>query len=410
MRSRTAILMLIPLLVSTWVKAQQYSRSVGDKQWETTNHLGNVVATTSDRKLAQTSGSSAVLSAYETDIVSHQDYYPYGMLLEGRAGDDGYRFGFNGMERDDEVKGEGSTVNYTYRLHDTRIGRFFAVDPYVWKFAYYSPYHFSSNSPIISIELEGLESSVKINFAERSVILKKDDFGRFEIAYDQIYGNNYRTLLGSNDPYAVRRAFIDAKMARTDFFPGSEVDVWCADCGSSGEWWTITLPKVKVVRDKEIIITKMIWIDPSPPEYEEVEDTWFDDRHSQQTWDIYGTWQGYTPYTNSDKDVESTVMGAYTYFDESFAKSRGYSRAKINSIDLVIGEGLDVEKYKRAFQKKFGIDDINVSTDSDIVGNYTVKYHFIGYRLIKAGTPGHWEEVQEKKMVKELVSPVEIVE
>ena len=36
-----------------------------------------------------------------------------------------YRYGFQGQERDDEIKGKGNSVNYTYRMHDTRLGRFF---------------------------------------------------------------------------------------------------------------------------------------------------------------------------------------------------------------------------------------------------------------------------------------------
>ena len=70
-----------------------------------------------------------------------------------------YRYGFQGQEKDDEIKGEGNSLNYTFRMHDPRVGRFFAVDPLEKKFPFYSPYQFSSNSPIMSIELEGLESS-----------------------------------------------------------------------------------------------------------------------------------------------------------------------------------------------------------------------------------------------------------
>jgi RHS repeat-associated protein len=40
-----------------------------------------------------------------------------------------YRYGFKGQEKDDEVKGEGNSINYKYRMHDPRIGRFFAIDP-----------------------------------------------------------------------------------------------------------------------------------------------------------------------------------------------------------------------------------------------------------------------------------------
>jgi len=68
-----------------------------------------------------------------------------------------YRYGFQGQEMDDEVKGEGNSVNYKYRMHDPRVGRFFAVDPLASSYPYNSPYAFSENSTIAFIELEGLE-------------------------------------------------------------------------------------------------------------------------------------------------------------------------------------------------------------------------------------------------------------
>jgi RHS repeat-associated protein len=69
-----------------------------------------------------------------------------------------YRYGFQNQEKDDEVKGEGNSVNYKYRMHDPRLGRFFAVDPLTKDYPHYSPYSFSGNIVIHNIELEGLEN------------------------------------------------------------------------------------------------------------------------------------------------------------------------------------------------------------------------------------------------------------
>jgi RHS repeat-associated protein len=71
-----------------------------------------------------------------------------------------YRYGFQGQEKDDELKGEGNSLNYTFRMHDPRVGRFFAVDPLFKKYAYNSVYAFSENRVIDSLELEGLESVI----------------------------------------------------------------------------------------------------------------------------------------------------------------------------------------------------------------------------------------------------------
>jgi len=68
-----------------------------------------------------------------------------------------YRYGFQGQEKDDEIKGEGNSVNYKYRMHDPRIGRFFSLDPLAPEYPHNSPYAFSENRVIDGVELEGLE-------------------------------------------------------------------------------------------------------------------------------------------------------------------------------------------------------------------------------------------------------------
>ena len=41
----------------------------------------------------------------------------------------GYRFGFNGKENDNEIKGEGNQQDYGMRVYDPRLGKFLSVDP-----------------------------------------------------------------------------------------------------------------------------------------------------------------------------------------------------------------------------------------------------------------------------------------
>jgi RHS repeat-associated protein len=68
-----------------------------------------------------------------------------------------YKYGFQGQERDDELKGNGNSINYKYRMDDPRIGRFFAIDPLAKDYPWNSPYAFSENRVIDGVELEGLE-------------------------------------------------------------------------------------------------------------------------------------------------------------------------------------------------------------------------------------------------------------
>jgi len=80
------------------------------------------------------------------------------MLVPNRhASSAAYRYGFQAQEKDDEIKGEGNSLNYKFRMHDPRVGRFFAVDPLTKSFTWNSPYAFSENRVIDGLELEGLE-------------------------------------------------------------------------------------------------------------------------------------------------------------------------------------------------------------------------------------------------------------
>jgi len=70
-----------------------------------------------------------------------------------------YRFGFQGQEQDNEIKGEGNSINFRYRVNDPRLGRFFSIDPLAADYPWNSPYAFSENRLVDKIELEGLETA-----------------------------------------------------------------------------------------------------------------------------------------------------------------------------------------------------------------------------------------------------------
>jgi RHS repeat-associated protein len=72
----------------------------------------------------------------------------------------GYRFGFNGKENDNDVKGEGNQQDYGMRIYDPRLGRFLSTDPITDEYPELTPYQFASNTPIQAIDLDGLEGFV----------------------------------------------------------------------------------------------------------------------------------------------------------------------------------------------------------------------------------------------------------
>ena len=69
-----------------------------------------------------------------------------------------YRFGFNGVEKDDEIFNvTGSALSFKYRMYDSRIARFFSTDPLSKYFPWNSTYAFAENRVIDGIDLEGGE-------------------------------------------------------------------------------------------------------------------------------------------------------------------------------------------------------------------------------------------------------------
>jgi YD repeat-containing protein len=197
----------------------------GNKVFELSNHLGNVLATISDRK-RPISVDGSTIDHYNPIISTAQDYYPFGSLMPGRGGRSttggwasgtdnvngytvpanltinsrsnnqpaeyvasgsisfadgfatgandsfnayiadgsyaggtggsgagasgvggGYRYGFNGQEKDNEIAGEGNAYTAQFWEYDPRIGRRWNLDPE--PITGISQYSALNNSPIL---------------------------------------------------------------------------------------------------------------------------------------------------------------------------------------------------------------------------------------------------------------------
>ncbi len=125
---------------------------------------------------------TVLLKLYDHDTV----YYPHGnaggtfrmddFTLNGYVNDatagaatggqyvnnGGYRYGFNGKENDEDVKGEANQQDYGERIYDPRLGRFLSVDPLTTEYPYYTPYQFAGNDVIRNSDLDGSEPSSEI--------------------------------------------------------------------------------------------------------------------------------------------------------------------------------------------------------------------------------------------------------
>jgi RHS repeat-associated protein len=85
------------------------------------------------------------------------DYSAFGAPLAGRTSNSpGYKYGFNGVEKDAEMHGgDGSSYDFGARMYDARVGRFLSVDPLLDKSPSYSAYLFAGNKPINHIDKNG---------------------------------------------------------------------------------------------------------------------------------------------------------------------------------------------------------------------------------------------------------------
>jgi RHS repeat-associated protein len=147
------------LLMGASTNTSELWSNIGLKNYELTNHLGNVMVVISDKRIPLRNGT------YEAEVINANDYYAFGSQMPGRSINLGnYRYGFNGKENDNEVKGEGNQQDYGMRIYDPRIGKFLSVDPLSMNFPYYTPYQFAGNKPIIAIDLDGAEEAIRINY------------------------------------------------------------------------------------------------------------------------------------------------------------------------------------------------------------------------------------------------------
>jgi RHS repeat-associated protein len=166
--------------------------NLGEREYELTNHLGNVLATINDSRTGIV-GSNGTIDHYEANILTASDYYPFGMQMPGRLFNSGnYRYGFNGKENDNELKGDGNQQDYGMRIYDPRLGRFLSVDPLTKQYPQLTPYQYASNGPVANIDLDGLEKYFyALTFNEKNepklTLTRTEDYTEFRATGETVY-------------------------------------------------------------------------------------------------------------------------------------------------------------------------------------------------------------------------------
>ncbi|MFS2186922.1 RHS repeat-associated core domain-containing protein [Mucilaginibacter sp. Mucisp84] len=166
--------------------------TTGKKEYELDNHLGNVMASVTDKRLQHQNGTS--VDYFLADVATAQDYYAFGSQMPDRTYTNSpnsyYRYGFNGKENDNDIgKGTGNQQDYGMRIYDPRIAKFLSVDPINSHYPQLTPYQFASNSPISGTDQDGLEYYYSMN-------------GNRGVKLGQIGSNTEVRLIDKSIPFA----------------------------------------------------------------------------------------------------------------------------------------------------------------------------------------------------------------
>lgn len=148
-------------LIGATVAADSSKYYLGFKNYELTNHLGNVLSVLSDKKIpVSSSTASNTIAYYVPDLLSASDYYAGGSPMPGRNfNSTDYRYGAFGFEKDDEVKGSGNHYAFADYGYDPRLVRRWQIDPLANAYPWQSPYSAFNNNPIFFTDPTG-ESGV----------------------------------------------------------------------------------------------------------------------------------------------------------------------------------------------------------------------------------------------------------
>lgn len=313
-------------LVSPLPLANPYVRTLGLKYYEQSNHLGNVLAVFTDKKIPRDDNSDGTIDYFQPEIISSNDYTPFGAQMDSRTfNSTSYRYGMNGKEKDDEIVGSGNSYDFGARMYSPRLGKFLSIDPLTMKYPWLTPYQYASNTPIQGIDIDGLEVYYA---ADGSLIGKIGDNTKVRVVNAENVEKVTFYVAWANNP----------DLPKTHDYATKRADQFSTDAGMSNE---------------ELNTRVML--------------TLIKNHEGGKGSEAYNTWYGGDKFESTD--------------DHPGANSDGNSAA--GAYQILKGSWND-EAYGKKIRTKYGIKDFSAkSQDKFTVG--TIKDKRKALDLVKAG-------------------------
>jgi len=219
-----------------------------------------------------------------------------GLFKEEKTCAEEYRFGFNGQEKLNEQYGEGNAYDFGARIFDPRICRWLSTDPLQKKYATFSPYIFTFNSPLMFKDGDGKDGIVAV---------QKDPNGGGKITISTV-------IYITGESASQTKADILNRQASTYFQPktltGNDGNTWTVEYNIKYEYAPdqsqITLQK------GENILEGAYEVDRSHVNYGPT------DAQSGST-GVGTSFLILTPTTGQTGKIESLIMGSYIGFNST---------------------------------------------------------------------------------------------
>ena len=199
-----------------FAKLYKGARHLDVRNYEIKDHLGNVRAVVSDVKEpvdGQSYTDPINTWQFEPTVVNISNYYPFGLELPSGtfSRDDDYNFGFNGMERNDNLNGNGVAYDFGARMYNANYGRFFSRDPLEKEYPYFSTYVGIGNNPILFIDPDGRSIRVVRPEIKNQVLAALRKYTNDEIDIDK---DGYIYLVNKDNKNLDRDLSVGTKIIR----------------------------------------------------------------------------------------------------------------------------------------------------------------------------------------------------